>query len=62
MSEVKNVQTISKERYLMLLEDSAILGQIEFLAERKGNSVDNFLDSVKDILQERKMSRYDSQK
>lgn len=46
----------------MLLEDSAILGQIEFLAERKGNSGDNFLDSVKDILQERKMSRYDSQK
>ena len=59
MSEVKNVQTISKERYLMLLEDSAILGQIEFLAERKGTSGDNFLDSVKDILQERKMSRYE---
>ena len=62
MSEVKNVQSISKERYLMLLEDSAILGQIEFLAEQKGISQDTFLDSVKDILMERKMSRYDGQK
>ena len=61
MSEVKNVQPISKERYLRLLEDSAILRQIEFQLDA-GNTSDVFMDTVKDILTEMKMSRLDTKK
>ena len=61
MAEVKNVQPIGKERYLRLLEDSAILRQIEFLLE-SGCTSDMFMDSVKDILAEMRMSRLDNKK
>lgn len=56
MAEMKQVIQINKDRYLRLLEDSAILRQIEFLMDQ-GASTDNFLDAVKDIVNEMRLSR-----
>ena len=56
MAEMKQVIQINRDRYLKLLEDSAILRQIEFLIDQ-GASTDNFLDTVKDILNEMRLSR-----
>lgn len=55
-NEVKTKQTVSRDRYLRLLEDSAILRQIEFLLDQKPSS-DTFLDSVRDIVSEMRTSR-----
>lgn len=56
MAEIKEVMQISKGRYLRLLEDSAILRQIEALIDQKITG-DNFCDAVKEILSEMKLSR-----
>lgn len=56
MSEVKEVMQISRSRYLRLLEDSAILRQIESLIDQKITG-DAFCDAAKDILGEMKLSR-----
>ena len=56
MSEMKEVMQISKDRYLRLLEDSAILRQIESLIDQKVTG-DAFCEATKDILTEMKLSR-----
>lgn len=61
MGEVKEVMQISKTRYLRLLEDSAILRQIEALIAQ-GITGDEFCVSVKDIIGEMNLSRYGSEK
>lgn len=56
MAEVKEVMQVSRSRYLRLLEDSAILRQIEALLEQKVTG-DTFCDDVKDIFNEMRLSR-----
>lgn len=61
MSDVKEMMNINKDRYLRLLEDSAILRQIEFLLDQ-GVTGDAFCTETKDIIKEMDLSRYGTER